>query len=278
MTDRRFLAANARVAESGLRGRVDAPAYTDGTAERIALPHADLCRAPGGARDKQMLFGQGFRVLERHEGWAFGIDMADGYVGYLPEAALGDTPRPTHRIGQRGAHLYSAPNFKSPERGLLSFLSCVAVSDETHGFHRTAQGYIAAQHLVPLAQHVPDIAATATLFLGTPYLWGGNTGTGIDCSGLIQMALWAAGRTCPRDSDLQEAQLGVALPDDAPLERGDLIFWSGHVGMMLDPETLIHANAHHMRVETEPLAEATARIGAREFGAITVRKRLEPAP
>ena len=278
MTDRRFLAANARVAESGLRGRVVAPTYTDGTVARIALPHVDLCRAPSGARDKQMLLGQGFRVLERHEGWAFGVDMADGYVGYLPETVLDAAPRPTHRIGQRSAHLYSAPDFKSPERGLLSFLSGVTVTAKADRSHETQPGYLAAQHLIPAEHALPDIAATAMLFLGTPYLWGGNTGTGIDCSGLIQMALWAAGHTCPRDSDLQEAQLGLELPENAPLKRGDLIFWAGHVGMMLDPETLIHANAHHMRVATEPLAGATARIGAREFGEITARKRLEPVP
>jgi len=278
VSDRRFLAANMRVADAALRGRFEAPAYSEGTPLRINVPQVDLCRAPQGRRDKQMLLGQGFRVLERHGGWAFGVDMTDGYVGYLPEAALADAAAPTHRISLRSAHTYCAADFKSRETGLLSFLSAVTVTAEANGFHRTEQGYIAAQHLTPAKRQMPDIAATAEMFLGAPYLWGGNSGTGIDCSGLVQMALWAAGRACPRDSDLQEAQLGTHLPEDAPLRRGDLIFWAGHVGMMLDAVTLIHANAHHMAVATEPLAEAAARIGAREFGAVTARRRLEPAP
>lgn len=272
MTDRRFLAANARVADAGLRGQVDAPRFVEGTLMRCAAPVADLRAAPGGARDKQVLFGWGFNLLDIHDGWAFGFDAVDGYVGYLPEDALRPNLWPTHRVCVRATHVYPRPDIKSPDRMALSFFSEVAVTGEAGAFLAIeGGGYIPRQHLAPLDWRAEDAVSVAEMFLGTPYLWGGNSGTGIDCSGLVQLAFWAAGRACPRDSDLQ-AGLGQEIEGD--LQRGDLLFWKGHVAMVADADRLIHANAHHMAVAHEGIEAAIARIEAQGEGPVIARRRV----
>ncbi|MCT8158767.1 C40 family peptidase [Pseudoruegeria sp. SHC-113] len=278
MTDRRFHPENARVAHASLGARAKAPRRTEGTPMRCQQAVADLCESPGGARDKQVLFGEAVQVLEQHEGWSFVIHAADGYVGYLPDGALApQTAPPSHRIRARSSHIYSAADIKSPDIQQLSFGAQLTGLREAEGFLVLENGgYVPLQHVTPLSALSPDPAATAELFLGTPYLWGGNSGFGIDCSGLVQAAFWAAGLACPRDSDLQ-ASLGAPVQSTHELQRGDLVCWRGHIGMMLDAERLIHANAHHMAVAIEPLAAAQARIAAREFGEITALRRLSQA-
>ena len=264
--DRRFWRANGRVAHVDCAEAAGLPAVSP-TPRRILEPFTDLCRSPGEGRDKQLLFGALFDVLEVHDGVAFGYDPADGYVGYVSETALGAPQEATHRVRARGAHVYSAPDFKSPERTLLPMGACVRVESAQGAFLGLAEGgWIAEPHLSPDDTPVSDWVDVAESLLGTPYLWGGNTSFGIDCSGLVVLAMRAAGRTVPRDSDLQE----VAFPAvPSSLQRGDLVFWRGHVGIMRDAETLLHANAHHMTVASEPLATAIDRIAQKEFGEVT---------
>ncbi|MEL6700269.1 MAG: NlpC/P60 family protein [Pseudomonadota bacterium] len=268
MTDRRTWPANGRVAHESLRGQVEGVVFVPGAARHLTVPVADLCRAPGGGRDTQLLWGQGFLVLEDGaDGWSFGRAEADGYVGYVETAALGDVSEMTHHVTARATHVYSKPDMKSPEGESLPFGARLALSPAGADFWDVAGGgFVPRQHVASMDMLAEDAVAVAESLLGAPYLWGGSSAFGIDCSGLVQAALMASGLACPRDSDQQEAAFEAVT--DAP-RRGDLVFWKGHVGMLMDTDTLIHANAHHMAVAVEPFAEARARIAAREFGEIT---------
>lgn len=274
MTDRRLTPANGRVAAQYLRGIVPADAYVTGRPHRIAQPVVDLCATPGGKRERQFLLGAGITVFEVLSGWAFVQADADGYVGYVPQTVIGPDDPPTHFVGTAGTHAYESESFKSADVMSLSFGAQVKVVDERHKMFETTVGYIPKKHLRPLDRSFSDPVTVAQLFFGTPYLWGGNSRLGIDCSGLIQAALQACAIHCPGDSDMQMADVGAAIPADTDLSRGDLIFWKGHVGMMVDSEVMIHANAHHMAVAYEPIADAMIRIKAQGDGDVTARKRL----
>ncbi|QRE75385.1 C40 family peptidase [Methylobacterium aquaticum] len=288
--DPRLTPARPDLADERLRGRVEAAAYVPGRPHRIAVPVAPLRRAPDPAAglDSEALFGEAVTIFDIRDGWAFAQLAADSYVGYLPAEALGPAdPAPTHRVSALRTFLYPAADLKRPALGALGLGAQVAVTAREGAYARLDDGrYVWAGHLAPRDAIEPDIAATALRFLGTPYLWGGRSSLGLDCSGLVQTALHAAGLAAPRDSDQQEAALGEVVapgPSLAGLRRGDLVFWRGHVGMMLDETQLIHANGHHMAVAIEPLAEAEARIRAGRTGpgtgdgAIRAVKRLVPA-
>ncbi|WP_127114700.1 C40 family peptidase [Shimia sediminis] len=268
--DRRFLPANDRVAHSGLEGAVQSPVFTDGTLWRICVPVADLLSGPGQSRDKQLRFGQGFTVLEFHQGWAFGFDPVDDYAGYIKADYLTQNQWPTHRVRTRATHAYTSPDFKSQDLMFLSFFSELCVDQVEGGFAKTPAGWVPDRHLAPLSWVAEDPVAIAEMCLGSPYLWGGDSACGIDCSGLVQLAFHAAGRACPRDSDLQEASFPDATGGYA---RGDLLFWKGHVALVVDAETLIHANAHHMAVVHENIETAIARIEKQGDGPVTSHKR-----
>lgn len=272
--DRRLTPANSRVAASALRGLVEAERYSEGEAASVTAPLADLCRDPAGARDRQLLLGARVVVFERVAGWAYVQAEADGYVGYVAEAALGIPFMPTHRITARTTHLYPQADMKTRERATLSFGACVEVTGEEGRFARTPQGYVPLQHLAPTGDR-RDPLETAGVFLGTPYLWGGNSGFGIDCSGLVQAAMLAAGHDCPGDSDMQEESLGAPVALEAEVLPGDLFFWKGHVAMALEREALIHATGHYMSVVVEPLGAALARI-ERDDSPLRSRRRLLP--
>ena len=132
-------------------------------------------------------------------------------------------------------------------------------------------GCLPLQHLAPVASREPDFVAVAERFLGTPYLWGGKTRLGLDCSGLVQIALNACGIRCPRDTDMQVAALGESVADDSRL-RGDLIFWKGHIAIARDETTMIHANAFHMAVAIEPIDQAIVRIRPTDGEVTSVRR------
>ncbi|OYX44916.1 MAG: NLP/P60 hydrolase [Rhodobacterales bacterium 32-67-9] len=275
MSDRRLTPANGRVAHVSLKGQVVAERFTEGDPARIAVPLADLLAAPGGRRDRQVLMGEGVLVLDRHAGFAFVQAEKDGYCGYLAEAALGPDRAATHWVSAPATHLYRAPDLKTPEVALLTMGARLTIAAEHPRFLETADGlFVPRPHLARIGDWTKDPAGVAERFFGTPYLWGGNSRSGIDCSGLVQAALTACGIACPGDSDLQERALGVALPAGAAYQRGDLFFWKGHVAMAVGPDRLIHANGFHMAVGYEGIADAIARIEGRGEGSVTSVGRL----
>ncbi|MCW1951358.1 MAG: C40 family peptidase [Octadecabacter sp.] len=274
MSDRRLTPANTRVAASHLRGQVQAETYVDGHLASIGDVVVDLCASPAGKRDRQLLFGAAVTVYERLDGWAFVQSKRDGYVGYIPESALRAPNTTTHRVSSPATHIYETESFKSRDLIQLPFGAEVTIISELHKFFETPLGFIPKKHLRPVDQLFADPATVAQLFFGVPYLWGGNSTRGVDCSGLVQASYHACGHLCAGDSDMQGDGLGRVLSADETLQRGDLIFWKGHVAMMVDAETMIHANAHHMAVVYEGLVQATLRIKAQGDGEITGKRRV----
>lgn len=273
MTDRRLTPFSGRVALSSLRGQIDAERFSDGEGACLSVPIADLLSAPGGARDRQLVFGDVVRVIDRAGDHSFVRAEKDGYCGWVPTAALGPERVATHWVAAPATHVYAAPDIKSPDRMGLTLGSAVAVTATTDRFAALAGGgHVPLVHLRAVTDRPDDPAAIAESLAGTPYLWGGNSHAGIDCSGLVQAALLACGIPCPGDSDLQEQALGRALRPGDSVVRNDLLFWKGHVAIAQDETRLIHANAHHMSVRSEPMADAIARIAAAGGGEPRVRR------
>lgn len=263
--DPRLTPARPDLAAEKLRGEVEAPRYAKPERRRVTREALSLLSAPGDARiATELLWGETVEVYETADGRAWLQAEADGYVGYAEAAGLAEPgPAPTHRVAALRTHLYPAPEVK--DRPVAALPMGARLSGRVAGgWLETAEGFVPAAALAPLDRAEEDWVEVAERFLGVPYLWGGRTAAGLDCSALIQTARHAAGLPCPRDSDMQRA-LGAPAPEDA-LARGDLVFWRGHVGVMLDARTLLHANAHHMAVAREPLAAAVARIEAAGYG------------
>jgi cell wall-associated NlpC family hydrolase len=274
--DPRLNAYRPDLAAAELRGKVEAAQFVEPVLHQVVHGQAPLRREPrhDAPLDTEALFGERVKVFEiDDEGWAWGQLVADGYVGYLPAAALVKAgPEPTHKVAVLRTHAFPGPDIKLPPFVALPFGAGVPVAKEERGFALTAAGrYLPPSHLTPLDAKEPDFVVVAERFAGTPYLWGGKTSLGIDCSGLVQVALQAAGVDCPRDTYMQEAHFknDVALSE---LRRGDLIFWKGHVAIARDPHTIIHANAHHMMVAIEPAGGAIERI-KKAGSAVTSVKR-----
>jgi cell wall-associated NlpC family hydrolase len=275
--DRRLTPARPDLAAERLRGLVEAPRYAEGRAMQIVEATAPLRRfpAPDAPLETEALFGEAVTIYDESEGWAWAQLDRDLYVGYLPHAALGAPTEPTHRVAALRTHAYPGPSVKLPPRMALSLGARLTIVGHEGDFAVTPDGiHLWARHLAAVRSHEPDFVAVAERFLEAPYLWGGRTSEGIDCSGLAQTALTAAGIAAPRDSDMLEATLGEPVDGHTPLQRGDLVFWKGHVGVMRDAGTLIHANGWHMKAVSEPLAEARARIAAGGGGEVTSVRRL----
>jgi cell wall-associated NlpC family hydrolase len=278
--DRRLTPARADLAAEHLRGLVDAPRYAEGQGMRIIAASAPLRRDPQAeaSLETEALFGEAVTVYDAREGWAWAQLERDQYVGYLPGATLGEPSAPTHRVAALRTHAFPGPAIKLPPRMALSLGAQLRIVRQDADFSVSEDGlYLWSRSVAELSANEPDWVAVAERFIETPYLWGGRTSEGIDCSGLVQTALMAGGIASPRDSDMQEAMLGepVAVDDpSAPLARGDLIFWKGHVGIMRDPVTLLHANGWHMKTVSELLAQARGRIAANGGGAVTSVRRL----
>ena len=276
LLDPRLTPARPDLAAAALKGQVDAARYVEGEVRRVAVPVAPLRRRPAGDAplETQALFGETVRVFEDDpEGWSWVQLEADRYVGYMPtEALAAPGVEPTHTVRALRTFLFPGPDIKLPPREALVLGSQVAVSQIRGGFAVTPDGFLPAVHLGERTEREADFVAVAGRFLGVPYLWGGRSSLGLDCSGLVQTALAATGLAAPRDSDMQEAVLGEPLPLDAEPRRGDLLFWPGHVGIVEAADTLLHANAFHMAVAREPLGAALARIAGAGLALRSIRR------
>ncbi len=265
MLDRRFTPARPDLAAETLKGVVEARNFVAGEMKQVASFTAPLRSAPAGDQgyETEALYGERVCVFEDSEGWAWGQLEGDRYVGYLPSAMLRDPePAATHRLKVLRSFFYPGPSMKLPISGTLPMGGEVFVQRIEGDFAVTADGYIWADHLTSVDQSASDFVTVAEQFLGAPYLWGGKSSLGLDCSGLVQVSLAMAGISAPRDSDLQ-ASFGDALPlaqEPSGLKRGDLVCWKGHVGIMRDAETLLHATGHSMLVASEPLRVVAERI------------------
>lgn len=274
--DPRLTPARADLAAAHLRGQVEAARFVEPVAARIVQPAAALRRRPDAqeAWETQALYGEAVAIYETSDGWAWVQLERDGYVGYLESSSLGAPSAATHRVAVLRTHAYPSASMKRPAVFALSMGARLRVEAQAGDFLVDAEGrHYWARHLAAETEREPDFVAVAERFLQVPYLWGGRTSEGIDCSGLVQCALRAAGIEAPRDSDMQE-QMGVALAPDANLARGDLVFWKGHIGVMRDAATLLHANGFHMAVVSEPLVEAKSRTAASGAGGVTSLRRL----
>jgi cell wall-associated NlpC family hydrolase len=277
--DPRLTPARGDVAAKHLEGKVPAARFVAGRVLEVVAPIAPLRRdpRPDAPLDTEALKGERVTIYDANdEGWSWGQLAADGYVGWLPSAALAPPgPPPTHKVVALRTLVFPGPSIKLPPLEALPLGATLTVTRLQERLAITPAGaYLPAAHLAPLDVHETDFVAVAERFVGVPYLWGGKTALGLDCSGLVQIALTACGIACPRDSDMQEAALGppVATVDFSNLQRGDLVFWKGHVAIVRDRASLLHANAFHMAVATEPLAEAFARIRAAGSEATSVRR------
>jgi cell wall-associated NlpC family hydrolase len=277
--DPRLTPARDDLAADFLRGAVVAPNYAKGITKCVTAPLAPLHTAPDAAsgRATELLMGEGFIVYEEQNGWAWGQAILDDYVGYVPAQALGVTEAPvTHKVAVLRTFLYAEPDLKSQMLGTLSLGALCATGDIVDQFTQVESGaWVFTDHLKTVADLEGDYLTTAIRFIGVPYLWGGRTSLGVDCSGLLQLALQAAGVGAPRDTDMQALALGREVePNPALMERGDLVFFPGHVGIMVDQGTLIHANAWDMMVSPHPLRFVVAEIAKKHDSPITCVKRL----
>lgn len=280
MDDPRLTPARPDVAANYLEGRIKAARFVEGETFEVVEPIAPVRRMPASDAEQmtQALRGERVTVYDRNgEGWAWGQLVSDGYVGWLPESALArPSMQPTHRITALTTLIFPGPSIKLPPIAALPMNASVSIAREDETFAVTREGHcLPRRHLGLLDARANDFVAVAESFVGAPYLWGGKSAFGIDCSGLVQVSLSAAGIGCPRDSDMQCHGLGreLSASEANHLQRGDLIFWKGHVAIVRDAETVVHANAHHMATAIENTKKAIARIKA-AGGEIIAIKRI----
>jgi cell wall-associated NlpC family hydrolase len=281
MHDARLTPARGDIAAKFLQGKVQATRFVEGETFEIRVAIAPVRQAPSPDAElaTQALKGERLTIYDRNaEGWAWGQLESDQYVGWLPDAALArPAGAPTHQVTALRTFAFPGPSIKLPPIDVLVMGSVLTVVGEEANFVVTQERlHVPRQHVAGLGDKAADFVAVAERFTGTPYLWGGKSSLGVDCSGLVQISLNAAGRACPRDSDMQQAQLGRLLDqgESTRLQRGDLIFWKGHVAIVRGADTVVHANAHHMATAIESTSEAIARIRA-EGSEVTAIRRFQ---
>lgn len=274
--DRRVTLVRDGLADRRLEGLVSAERFADVTPMQVSAPIASLRKAPepDAEQEDQLVFGELFDVLFEVGDFAFGQARRDRYVGcVLLEALSAPTLTPDHRIAVPRTYAFAEPDIKSAIVGLYSLNALVSVEARQGRFVKAARsGWFVAHHLAPVGRFETDYVAVAERFLHAPYQWGGRESLGLDCSALVQQALYACGRACPRDTDMQRDFFPQIAETDR--RRGDLVFWKGHVAILLDADTILHANAHHMAVAMEPLAEAVERIAATPTGGVLGYRRV----
>ena len=273
--DPRTTPARPDLAAEHLRGKVDAARFVEAQEATVAVPWLDMFDKPGGRVSSQLLYGDRFDVYEKSAWFAWGQNRRDGYVGYVVASRLHESSSTANfRVSANWCHVYPRPNLKFPtDRQPFPFLAAVHSRESVDGYAHVEGGFCPLQSLIGINEAAPDFVSVAERFVGVPYLWGGCTPMGFDCSGLVQIALLAAGKFVPRDSDQQAESVGTALSDSAFLQRGDLIFWVGHTGIMQDRDRIVHANAHHMAVASESIGLVTARA-TKSGGKIIARRRI----
>lgn len=274
MADPRVTPLRNGVAATSLEGTVAADQFSDGVEQAVKTPFLDLTTEVGDTSlASQLLFGERFVVYgyDADSGKVWGQATADGYVGYVDPGGLADPGPHDGMVTTSFAPVYAAANIKSKPLFILPFGSHLPLARHDDAFFATLGGFIHGRNMTAPAGDLVDVASQ---FLGTPYLWGGRTPAGLDCSALIQLAVLAHGQSCPRDSDMQWCDLGEVLLEGADLRRNDMVFWQGHVGIMADAEMLLHANAHHMAVVSEPLSVVKDRIEVAGEGLFLGAKRL----
>jgi cell wall-associated NlpC family hydrolase len=277
--DSRLHAFRADLADVKLRSRVDARKFVEGVAMEVVVPVATLHREASvtAMQTTQALLGERLMAFEATSEWVWAQLTRDGYVGYIAKATISvELTNPTYRVSVPATFLYPLPDIKSQPPVSLPMNARLAIVESDERFSKLSNGqHVFTNHIQPLNETETDFVSVAEKFLDVPYYWGGKTSQGLDCSGLVQTSLEACGIFSPRDTDMQEMQLGQSLliNDLDGLRRGDLVFWKGHVGIMADQKTLLHANGYHMMTVKEPLSEAVARI-ASTYGPVTSIRRL----
>jgi hypothetical protein len=280
--DPRVTPARADLAAKHLEGKVPAARFVDGRVMEVVEPQTPLRREPrpDAPLDTEALKGERVTIYDSNaEGFSWGQLAGDGYVGWLPSNALAPAgPAPTHKVAALRTFAFPGPSIKLPPLEALPLGATLTVGRIAERMAITPGGaYVPLPHLKPLGDYERDYVAVAERFLGVPYLWGGKTALGLDCSGLVQVSLTACGTACPRDSDLQQAALGAPLEERSDLKRGDLIFWKGHVAIVRDEGSMIHANAYHMAVAIEPVAAALTRIRAAGSEVAAIKRLTAPS-
>ncbi|MEE9454565.1 MAG: NlpC/P60 family protein [Paracoccaceae bacterium] len=277
MIDKRRIPARKTVAAMHLKGQVEAEKFVDGTSMQIAVPLLNLTTTadPQAHLATQLLCGEAFDVYDEIPDLGLSWGQAeDGYVGFVATAGLTKySGKSLTRVTASSALVFEKPDLKACQLGVYSFGCKLHVEEQMGDYIRLfGDVFIPKTYLNPLDTN--DYVTIAERFIGVPYLWGGRSFYGLDCSALVQLSLQAIGLTAPRDSDMQADEIGKVVNNYENLQRGDLVFWQGHVGIMRDPETLLHANAHYMAVASESLASAAARIAANGGGGVTKVRRI----